>query len=69
MRPFKLNREARWIDAQLRPRFQHHIEGRLGCAPLYAGVGKLTDDLMEHIHLENNLLFPNFAGSPTTNAA
>jgi len=36
---------------------------------LYAGVGKLTDDLMEHIHLENNLLFPNFAGSPTTNAA
>jgi regulator of cell morphogenesis and NO signaling len=36
---------------------------------LYAGVGKLADDLMEHIHLENNLLFPNFAGSPTTNAA
>jgi regulator of cell morphogenesis and NO signaling len=36
---------------------------------LYAGLGKLTDDLMEHIHLENNLLFPQFAGSPTTNAA
>ena len=36
---------------------------------LYAGLGKLTDGLMEHIHLENNLLFPQFAGSPTTNAA
>lgn len=28
---------------------------------LYAGLGKLIDDLMEHIHLENNLLFPRFA--------
>ena len=28
---------------------------------LYAGIGKLIDDLMEHIHLENNLLFPRFA--------
>lgn len=27
---------------------------------LYAGVRKLSDDLMEHIHLENNLLFPRF---------
>lgn len=27
---------------------------------LYAGIGKLIDDLMEHIHLENNLLFPRF---------
>lgn len=25
---------------------------------LYAGVRKLIDDLMEHIHLENNVLFP-----------
>jgi regulator of cell morphogenesis and NO signaling len=29
---------------------------------LYAGVRKLGDDLMEHIHLENNLLFPAFIG-------
>jgi len=29
---------------------------------LYAGLAKLTDDLMEHIHLENNVLFPRFAG-------
>jgi len=27
---------------------------------LYAGVRKLCDDLMEHIHLENNVLFPRF---------
>lgn len=27
---------------------------------LYAGLGKLVDDLMEHIHLENNVLFPRF---------
>jgi regulator of cell morphogenesis and NO signaling len=29
---------------------------------LYAGLRKLTDDLMEHIHLENNVLFPRFEG-------
>ena len=28
---------------------------------LYAGLDKLRDDLMEHIHLENNVLFPRFA--------
>ncbi|SHJ90397.1 regulator of cell morphogenesis and NO signaling [Roseomonas rosea] len=27
---------------------------------LYAGTRKLADDLMEHIHLENNILFPRF---------
>ena len=27
---------------------------------LYAGVGKLADDLMEHIHIENNVLFPQY---------
>jgi len=27
---------------------------------LYAGLRKLADDLMEHIHLENNVLFPRF---------
>jgi regulator of cell morphogenesis and NO signaling len=28
---------------------------------LYAGLVKLQDDLMEHIHLENNVLFPRFS--------
>jgi regulator of cell morphogenesis and NO signaling len=28
---------------------------------LYAGLAKFIDDLMEHVHLENNLLFPRFA--------
>ena len=27
---------------------------------LYAGTAKLADDLMEHIHLENNVLFSRF---------
>ncbi len=27
---------------------------------LYAGARKLTDDVMEHIHTENNILFPRF---------
>jgi regulator of cell morphogenesis and NO signaling len=27
---------------------------------LYAGTSKLAEDLMEHIHLENNILFPRF---------
>lgn len=29
---------------------------------LYAGTRKFSDDLMEHIHLENNVLFPRFEG-------
>jgi regulator of cell morphogenesis and NO signaling len=29
---------------------------------LYVGARKLADDLMEHIHIENNVLFPRFAG-------
>ena len=28
---------------------------------LYAGLRKLIDDVHEHVHLENNLLFPRFA--------
>jgi regulator of cell morphogenesis and NO signaling len=28
---------------------------------LYNGCRKLSDDLMEHIHIENNILFPRFA--------
>lgn len=27
---------------------------------LYAGIAQLADDLINHIHLENNLLFPQF---------
>lgn len=27
---------------------------------LYAGIAQLNDDLIDHIHLENNLLFPQF---------
>ena len=27
---------------------------------LYAGIGQLSDDLINHIHTENNLLFPRF---------
>ncbi len=29
---------------------------------LYAGTARLSDDLIEHIHTENNLLFPVFEG-------
>ena len=35
------------------------------CPPwraLYAGARKLSDDLIEHIHTENNILFPRFMG-------
>lgn len=32
---------------------------------LYAGTRKLIDDVMQHIHLENNLLFPQFAAEDT----
>ncbi len=27
---------------------------------LYAGLGKLAEDLTEHMHIENNILFPRF---------
>ena len=31
---------------------------------LYAGIAQLHDDLIQHIHLENNLLFPQFEAAP-----
>lgn len=31
---------------------------------LYLGLGELRDDLMEHIHLENNILFKQSSASP-----
>ena len=27
---------------------------------LYAGLSKFAEDLVEHIHIENNILFPRF---------
>ncbi len=30
---------------------------------LYVGTARLAEDLMEHIHLENNILFPRFAAT------
>ncbi len=30
---------------------------------LYAGVREFSDDLMNHVHLENNVLFPQFEGA------
>jgi regulator of cell morphogenesis and NO signaling len=35
---------------------------------LYVGLRKLVDDLMEHIHLENNVLFPRFEGAAKAGA-
>ena len=31
---------------------------------LYAGIAQLGDDLIDHIHLENNVLFPPFEAAP-----
>lgn len=31
---------------------------------LYAGISQLNDDLINHIHLENNVLFPQFEAKP-----
>ena len=31
---------------------------------LYAGIAQLHDDLINHIHLENNVLFPQFEAQP-----
>lgn len=31
---------------------------------LYAGIAQFTDDLIQHIHLENNVLFPAFETQP-----
>lgn len=33
---------------------------------LYTGSMKITNDLMEHIHLENNVLFPRYENAPQT---
>jgi len=36
---------------------------------LYAGIAQLKDDLISHIHLENNVLFPQFEPRKATSAA
>ena len=36
---------------------------------LYAGIGQLGDDLINHIHLENNVLFPQFESAAPAAAA
>ena len=36
---------------------------------LYAGIAQLGDDLINHIHLENNVLFPLFEASTSAPAA
>lgn len=36
---------------------------------LYSGIRKLVDDVMEHIHLENNVLFPRYVAVPTPAAS
>ena len=33
---------------------------------LYSGLNQFTDDLISHIHLENNVLFPAFEAAKTT---
>ncbi len=46
-------------------RLAHHCEPPAeACGSwraLYVGVRKLVDDVREHVHLENNVLFPRFA--------
>ena len=36
---------------------------------LYAGIAQLGDDLINHIHLENNVLFPAFEGQASAKAS
>lgn len=36
---------------------------------LYAGIGQFNDDLVNHIHLENNVLFPQFEAPGAAAAA
>ncbi|MHB1302281.1 MAG: iron-sulfur cluster repair di-iron protein [Acidiphilium sp.] len=36
---------------------------------LCVGLTKFHDDLMTHVHIENNILFPRFAGNSATHAA
>ena len=44
-------------------RFTLPIDACRSWQALYAGASKFADDLMEHIHLENNVLFPRFSAA------
>ena len=50
-------------------RLTHDITPPLGACntwrALYAGLAQLRDDLINHIHLENNVLFPRFEQTAT----
>jgi regulator of cell morphogenesis and NO signaling len=49
---------------QLEEMTRHHTPPADACTSwqvLYAGTRKLVDDVMQHIHLENNVLFPQYA--------
>ncbi len=53
---------------QLEALTNHHTPPADACTSwhaLYAGTRKLVDDVMQHIHLENNVLFPQFSGKPS----
>ncbi|WP_374312223.1 iron-sulfur cluster repair protein YtfE [Dongia sp.] len=45
---------------QLTHNFTPPAEACRSWQALYVGLAKLTDDLMQHIHIENNVLFPRF---------
>ena len=45
---------------QLTNNFTPPAEACRSWQALYVGLAKLTDDLMQHIHIENNVLFPRF---------
>lgn len=49
---------------QLTRGFQPPPDACASWKALYAGTKKLSDDLMMHIHLENNVLFPQFVADP-----
>ena len=48
--------------AQLTQQHQPPVDACNTWQALYAGTARLTEDLIQHIHLENNLLFPVFEG-------
>ena len=51
----------------------HHATPPVGACntwrALYAGIAQLSEDLLQHIHLENNVLFAQFEAPPTAAAA
>ena len=56
---FAVNDEALWLEA-LTHDFTLPDGACRSWQALYAAARKLADDLVEHIHTENNMLFPRF---------